>query len=87
MQAQQQLRFNAAPRTVAVVFFAALAFGAIGGYAIGRAVPPLAVPAITHVAPALPATQAPLRASPPFEEGMMCTRDLTLCREPQNSYD
>jgi hypothetical protein len=74
MQAQQQLRINAAPLTATVVLFATLALGAIAGYAIGTAdrwsgVTPAVQPATQRVVPQFPAaTQPPIR-------------------EPQNSYD
>ena len=74
MQAQQQLRINAAPLTASVVLLATLALGAIAGYAIGAAdrwsgVTPATQPAVQRVVPQFPAaTQPPIR-------------------EPQNSYD
>ena len=63
MQAQQQLRINAAPLTATVVLFAALALGAIAGYAIGAAErSPAAIPSAPQVVPQFPAaTQPPVR--------------------------
>ena len=74
MQAQEQLRINAAPLTATVVLGAALALGAIAGYAIGTADrwsgnTQSTQPAAQRVVPQFPAaTQPPVR-------------------EPQNSYD
>jgi hypothetical protein len=74
MQAQQEFRINAAPLTATFVLLVGLAFGAIGGYAIGTAdrwsgETPSTQPATQRVVPQFPAaTQPPVR-------------------EPQNSYD
>lgn len=71
MQAQQEFRINAAPLTATFVLLVGLAFGAIGGYAMGTAERSMttAIPSTQQVVPQLPAaTQPPVR-------------------EPQNSYD
>jgi hypothetical protein len=71
MQAQQEIRINAAPLTATFVLLVGLAFGAIGGYAIGAAErsTTTATPSPRVVIPQFPAaTQPPVR-------------------EPQNSYD
>ena len=71
MQAQQEFRVNSPPLTATFVLLVGLAFGAIGGYAIGtaeRSMTP-AIPSTRQVVPQFPAaTQPPVR-------------------EPQNSYD
>jgi len=63
MQAQQQIRVNAAPLTAALVLFAALAFGAVGGYVIGATERwSGVVPTTQQLAPQFPAaTQPPVR--------------------------
>ena len=63
MQAQQEFRINAAPLSATFLLFAGLAFGAIGGYAIGTAErSPAAIPATQRVVPQFPAaTQPPVR--------------------------
>jgi hypothetical protein len=88
VQAQQQIRINAAPLTAALVLFATLVLGGFGGYAIGTALrSPAAVPSTRQAAPHLPAAQQLPASAPIFEEGRMCTADFKFCREPQNSYD
>ena len=63
MQAQQQIRVNAAPLTAALVLFAALAFGAVAGYVIGATERwSSVVPTTQQLAPQFPAaTQPPVR--------------------------
>lgn len=63
MQAQQEFRINAAPLTSTFVLLAGLAFGAIGGYAIGTAERSLnATPSAPRVVQQFPAaTQPPVR--------------------------
>jgi len=63
VQAQQEFRINAAPLTATFVLLAGLAFGAIGGYAIGTAERSLpATPSKPLVVPQFPAaTQPPVR--------------------------
>jgi hypothetical protein len=63
MHAQQQIRVNAASLTAALALFAALAFGAIAGYAIGGAERlPGVIPTAQQPAPQFPAaTQPPVR--------------------------
>ncbi len=63
MQAQQQFHISAAPLIATVVLFAALALGAIAGYAIGVAErSPATIPSTLQVAPQFPAaTQPPVR--------------------------
>jgi hypothetical protein len=98
MQAQQEIRVNAAPLTATFVLLVGLAFGAIGGYAIGTAERSIttAIPSKQQVVPQLPTTlQIPAMpypqnipdVNPTFDEGRVCTPDLKICREPQNSYD
>lgn len=88
MQAQQEFRINAAPLSATFVLFVGLAFGAIGGYAIGTAVrSPVAIPSAQPVATRAPTVYRAPASSPTFDEGRMCTIDFTVCREPQNSYD
>jgi hypothetical protein len=63
MQAEQQFHIRAAPLTATVVLVAALALGAIAGYAIGTAErSSTAIPSTHQVAPQFPAaTQPPVR--------------------------
>ncbi len=63
MQAQQQIRVNAAPLTAALVLFAALAFGAVAGYVLGATERWSGVVTTTQqLAPQFPAaTQPPVR--------------------------
>lgn len=63
MQAQQEFHINAAPLTATFVLLVGLAFGAIGGYAIGTAERTLtAFPSKPRVIPHFPAaTQPPVR--------------------------
>jgi len=71
MQAQQEIRINTAPLAATFVLLVGLAFGAIGGYAIGTAErsTTAAIPSTQQIVPQFPAaTQPPVR-------------------EPQNSYD
>ena len=71
MQAQQEFRVNAAPLTATFVLLVGLAFGAIGGYAIGTAERSMtgAIRSTPQVVPQFPAATQPPE------------------REPQNSYD
>lgn len=60
MQAQREIRINAAPLTATFVLLAGLAFGAIGGYAIGTAERSMtAIPSRQQVVPQFPAAPQP----------------------------
>jgi len=87
MQAQQDLRINAAPLMAALVIFASLAIGAFGGYAVSTALRSSAVVPLTpqQVAPRLPAAEPAQASNLTLDEGKICTADFRTCLEAQNS--
>ena len=86
MQAQHQLRINAAPVTAALVIFASLVIGGFGGYAVGTALRSSTGSLITpqQVAP-VPAAQPAQGPNLTMDEGRICTVDLRTCLDAQNS--
>jgi hypothetical protein len=86
MQAQQQLRISAAPLTAAIVIFATLVIGGFGGYAVGAALRSSAGNALTpQQAAPVPAAQPAQASNLTVDEGRICTADLKICLEAQNT--
>jgi hypothetical protein len=85
MQAQQELRINAAPLTAALVIVASLVIGGFGGYAVSSALRSSTGGSITpqHVAP-VPAAQPAQAPNLIFDAGKICTVDFKVCLEEQN---
>lgn len=86
MEAQQDLRINAAPWTAALVIFATLVIGGFGGYAVGAALRSSAGNTLTpQQAAPVPAAQSAQSSNLTVDEGRICTADLTFCLEAQST--
>jgi hypothetical protein len=84
MQAQQQLRINAAPLTAAIVILATLVIGGFGGYAVGAALRSSGNALIPQQAP-VPAAQPAQASNLTVDQGRICTADLRICLEAQDT--
>jgi hypothetical protein len=87
MQAQQELRINAAPLTAALVIFASLVIGGFGGYAVSTALRSSTAIALTPqvATPRVPAVAPAQLSNLTTYEGRICTADLRFCLEAQSS--
>jgi hypothetical protein len=85
MQAQQQLRINAAPLTAAIVMLATLVIGGFGGYAVGAALRSSGNALIPQQAAPVPAAQPAQASNATVDEGRICTADLRICVEAQDT--